>query len=99
MANIAQNDNELVQLPIPSDISAWYQSQLISHHGIGHLFPRWAVNSLYDPKIFHVLKPQPAYQFAAIDAWIRMMWRRGGLDRWMREAIAVTVSLANQCVY
>lgn len=98
MANTPCNKSSR-ELSMPANVLAWYQSQLIRHNRIGWLIPKSAAGALYDPKIFDVLKPRAAYQFVAMDAWIRMMWRPGGLPRWMREAIAVAVSIANQCVY
>ena len=83
---------------VPSDICAWYEAKFLKRSVSGRLLSPFGA-PLRDPKIFAVLKRRPAYQFAAIDAWRRMMWRPGGLPRRTREAIAVAVSIANQCLY
>ena len=92
------NIRNLPDVPVRDDISAWYKSKFLDQSLLGRLLSRFS-GPLSDPKIFAVLKPRPAYQFAVIDAWRRMMWRPGGLSRRTREAIAVAVSIANQCLY
>jgi alkylhydroperoxidase/carboxymuconolactone decarboxylase family protein YurZ len=93
-----QNDVQS-DVRIPGDVSAWYHAQFLKPTLFGRLLTIFFGNALRDPKIFDVLKPRPAYRFAAIDAWRRTMWHPGGLSRRTREAIAVSVSVANQCHY
>ena len=88
----------LPTVSVPADVSAWYESKFLKPSFCGQFLSGFGA-PLRDPKIFAVLKPRPIYRFAAIDAWRRMMWRPGGLPRRTREAIAVAVSIANQCLY
>jgi alkylhydroperoxidase family enzyme len=83
----------------PADIDQWYQSRFLRPSLVGRLLGPFFGAALRDPKIFDVLKRRPRYRFAAIDAWRRAMWHKEGLSRRTREAIAVSVSLANQCLY
>jgi alkylhydroperoxidase family enzyme len=84
---------------LPSDVTQWYATRFLRQSAVGRLLAQLFGKALRDPKIFDVLKPRPRYRFAAIDAWRSAMWHPGGLTRRTREAIAVAVSLANQCVY
>ena len=84
---------------IPSDVSRWYCEQFLRPTPFGRLLGVVFGGALRDPRIFDVLKPRRAYRFAAIDAWRRAMWHASGLSRRTREAIAVSVSVANQCHY
>ena len=93
------NFDAINKLNIPSDVNAWYHDRFSLCSWIGKAVTPFLGSPLSDPKIFNVLKPCPAYQFAAIDAWRRSMWHDGGLERRTREAIAVAVSAANQCLY
>jgi alkylhydroperoxidase family enzyme len=89
----------LPEARLPSDVSAWYHGRFLKPTLLGRFLGLFFGSALRDPKIFDVLKPRPAYRFAAIDAWRRAMWHAGGLRRRTREAIAVAVSVANQCHY
>jgi len=91
--------SQLPPVVIPPDIGVWYRSTMFSRSLLGRLTPTFLSQSIYNPQIFAVLKNRPSFQFAAQDAWRRMMWRKGGLSRLSREAIAVAVSIANSCCY
>jgi alkylhydroperoxidase/carboxymuconolactone decarboxylase family protein YurZ len=54
---------------------------------------------IWDPKIIRVFEPRSAYRSAAIEVWETTLLRPGTLSAATREAIAVAVSIANQCVY
>ena len=86
-------------IAVPEDIDAWYTSTFLKSSFPARLLLRSYANPLKAPKIFRVLQPQPEYRYTAFDAWRRAMWRPGGLPRQAREAIAVAVAVANQCVY
>ena len=95
---------------LQSSAEEWFASD-VSHLDIDHYFQQKILRfsnvpfvpvfatAIYDPKIFHVMKPSKAARFAGIDGWIRMMWQGAELPRWVREAIAVAVSTANSCDY
>ena len=81
----------------PVDIEEYYRGAIMKQ-------TRWSIlsflgSAIFDPKIFHVLKPNKAVRFASMDAWFRMMWQGDELPRWIREAIAVLVSFSNHCGY
>jgi hypothetical protein len=88
-----------LRIEVPEDVSQWYYTRFFKPTLVGRGLQVFFGESLRDPRIFSVLKPCPAYRFAAIDAWRRTMWHEGGLSRRAREAIAVAVSVANQCHY
>ena len=79
------------------DVEAYYRERVLKLNKV--TFVSKIASGIYDPKIFDVLKPAKAARFAGIDGWIRMMWRGAELPRWVREAIAVSVSTANDCEY
>ena len=81
------------------EVAEWYRARFIKPSWFGRILAPFFGAPLSDPKIFAVLKNRPDYQFAASDAWRRAMWHQGGLPRRTREAIAVAVSTANQCLY
>ena len=91
--------SQLPPVMIPPDIGVWYRSTMFSPSLLGRLTPKILSQSIYDPQIFAVIKSRPGFQFAAQDAWRRMMWRKGGLSRSSREAVAVAVSISNSCCY
>ncbi|MEQ1828518.1 MAG: carboxymuconolactone decarboxylase family protein [Pirellula sp.] len=86
-------------ITIPSNVDQWYHQRFMRNSWIGNMLTPIIGSPLGNPKIFNALRGCPAYQFAAIDAWRRSMWHAGGLPRRTREAIAVAVSVANQCLY
>ena len=81
----------------PQEVDSYYHDRVLKPNK----FPLVAkiASSLYDPKIFDVMKPAKAARYAAIDGWIRMMWHGQELPRWVREALAVAVSTSNACEY
>jgi hypothetical protein len=95
-------DTQFVGVPpvrIPDDVCSWYRGRFFKPTFFGRILATVFGSPLQDPQIFAVLKPRPAYRYAAIDAWRRSLWHDGGLSRRTREAIAVAVSVANQCHY
>lgn len=84
---------------IPEEIDSWYASKFLRSSLASRAMLWMHTNPLKSPKIFAVLTPRPEYRFTSFDAWRRVMWRPGGLPRKTREAIAVAVAVANQCVY
>lgn len=87
------------ELKIPSNVDDWYHKRFFRYSLLGKILTPFVGSPLGNPKIFNALRDCSAYQFAAIDAWRRAMWHAGGLQRRTREAIAVAVSTANQCLY
>lgn len=87
------------ELFVPEDVPSWYHQRFFRFTWLSNFLAFLVGSPLGNPKIFATLKNCPAYQYAAIDAWRRAMWHTGGLPRRTREAIAVAVSTANQCLY
>ena len=81
------------------ELAKWYQSRIVKNSWLGKFLRIFFGAPLTNPKIFEALQGCPDYQVAAVDAWRRAMWHTGGLQRRTREAIAVAVSIANQCLY
>lgn len=51
------------------------------------------------PGIAQTFRSRPAYQASFKRTWLSLMWGGEADTRRMREAIAVAVSAANQCLY
>jgi hypothetical protein len=51
------------------------------------------------PNIAQTFRSRPAYLASFKKTWLSLMWGGDASDRRLREAIAVAVSAANQCVY
>jgi alkylhydroperoxidase/carboxymuconolactone decarboxylase family protein YurZ len=96
---MTESQVQLPEVDIPANLSDWYQEKFFRHAVLEKLTPKFLSHSIRHPAIFSILKNRPGFQFAAQDAWRRTMWRKGGLSRSNREAIAVAVSIANSCQY
>ena len=95
--NVYESANSWYQTVAAIDVDEYYRKRVLKFSNVP--FVSKFASGIYDPKIFDVLKPSKAARFAGIDGWIRMMWRGSELPRWVREAIAVSVSTANDCEY
>lgn len=51
------------------------------------------------PSIAQTFRCRPTYQASFKKTWLSLMWGGESRRRRLREAIAVTVSAANQCFY
>jgi hypothetical protein len=51
------------------------------------------------PNIAQTFNCRPGYLASFKKTWLSLMWGGDANDRRLREAIAVAVSAANQCVY
>jgi len=51
------------------------------------------------PSILATFRCRPAYQVSFKKTWLALMWGGETGERRLREAIAVAVSVANQCSY
>lgn len=71
-------------LPRPRGVAAW--------------LPQFMLGPLARPKVFQLFKPVPSYYRASVNTWCVGM-HAGPLRRDFKEAIAVAVSIANQCPY
>ena len=96
---MTESQDRLTEVAIPENLSDWYHGVLFRHSVLERLTPTFLSHSIRYPAIFSILRNRPGFQFAAQDAWRRTMWRKGGLSRSAREAIAVAVSIANSCDY
>lgn len=79
------------------DVDHYYRERVLRLNKLP--FVSKLASGIYEPKIFEVMRSAKPARFAAIDGWIRMMWQGVALPRWVREAIAVSVSAANNCHY
>ena len=51
------------------------------------------------PNIAQTFRCRPTYLSAFKNTWLSLMWGGDAADRRLRESIAVSVSVANQCFY
>ncbi len=51
------------------------------------------------PSIAQTFRCRPAYQVSFKKTWLSLLWGGDPARRRLREAIAVAVSAANQCLY
>lgn len=51
------------------------------------------------PHIARTFRPRPAYLASFKKTWLSLLWGGAARRRQLREAIAVAVSAANQCLY
>lgn len=51
------------------------------------------------PSIAQTFQCRPTYLASFKNTWLSLMWGGDSAERRLREAIAVTVSAANQCFY
>lgn len=51
------------------------------------------------PNIAQTFRCRPTYLTSFKKTWLSLMWGGQASTRRLRESIAVTVSVANQCVY
>ena len=51
------------------------------------------------PNIAQTFRCRPTYLASFKNAWLSLMWGGDARQRRLREAIAVAVSAANQCLY
>lgn len=94
-------NNSPIRRPATSSrgLPDWYESASLQPNWIGRLLPRFLLTPIRDPKIIRVLESRPAYRRASVGGWESTLLRPRSLPAATREAIAVAVSIANQCVY
>lgn len=51
------------------------------------------------PHISQTFRSRPAYQVAFKKTWLSLLWGGEAKTRQLREALAVAISAANQCLY
>ena len=51
------------------------------------------------PNIAQSLRCRPTYQASFKKSWLSLMWGGEAETRRLREAVAVAISAANQCLY
>lgn len=51
------------------------------------------------PNIAQTFRSRPPYQASFKKAWLSLLWGGEASARQLREAIAVSVSVSNQCFY
>ncbi len=96
---LLMSDTDSCDIRTAEGTPAWYELMSFHRTWLGRLIPRWLLTPVWDPKIFRVLQSRPAYLLSSIEAWQSTVWQAGALTKATREAIAVAVSTANQCVY